>query len=300
MYDLVLLTDQRYLEDRAGDWYINNIIKEDEIVTMALEKLGICVWRTNWDNPSFNWSHTRSAMFRTTWDYFNRFEEFDQWLKRTSFQTQFMNSCDLVKWNIDKHYLEILRGKGINIPPTLFIEKGARSSLESFAVNSDWKEFILKPAISGSARHTYRFTLNGVGDLEQLFSELISRESMLLQEYQFQITTKGEVALMVMDGEFTHAILKKAKAGDFRVQDDFGGTVHDYSATSEEIKFAEEVVACCPQKPVYARVDIIRDNSDKICLCELEIIEPELWFRNYPPSADVLAKGIKRRLSVIS
>ena len=28
-----------------------------------------------------------------------------------------------------------------------------------------------------------------------------------------------------MNGIYTHAVLKKAKSGDFRVQDDFGGSV---------------------------------------------------------------------------
>ena len=33
----------------------------------------------------------------------------------------------------------------------------------------------------------------------------------------------------MINGQFTHAVLKKAKPGDFRVQDDFGGTVLDLS-----------------------------------------------------------------------
>ena len=45
----------------------------------------------------------------------------------------------------------------------------------------------------------------------------------MLQEYQNKITTKGEVAFMIFGGKYSHAVLKKAKPGDFRVQDDFGG-----------------------------------------------------------------------------
>ena len=52
---------------------------------------------------------------------------------------------------------------------------------------------------------------------------------MLFQEFQHQIQSKGEMSLIMIDGKFTHAVIKKAKAGDFRVQDDFGGTVVDYA-----------------------------------------------------------------------
>ena len=115
----------------------------------------------------------------------------------------------------------------------------------------------------------------------------------MLQPFQYDIINKGEVAFMLMNGIFTHAVLKKSKPGDFRVQDDFGGTLHDYTPTSEEIAFAEKAVAACSEKPLYARVDIINDNNGQLAVMELEIIEPELWFRRNPLSANFLASAIK-------
>jgi len=104
------------------------------------------------------------------------------------------------------------------------------------------------------------------------------------------------VSYMVFNGQFTHAILKKAKAGDFRVQDDFGGTVHDYKASTEEITFAEQAVRACPEMPLYARVDGFIDNEGQLAIAELELVEPELWFRNHPKAAEILAEGIKNKL----
>ena len=82
-----------------------------------------------------------------------------------------------------------------------------------------------------------------------------------------------------MGGKFTHGVLKIAKYGDFRVQDDFGGTVQNYEATPEEIDFAERTIQACNPAPSYARVDIIHDNQNQHALIELELIEPELWFK---------------------
>ena len=118
---------------------------------------------------------------------------------------------------------------------------------------------------------------------------------MLLQEFQQNILSKGEVSLMVMGGKYTHAIIKRAKKGDFRVQDDFGGTVDRYNANQNEISFAERVVSVLDEIPAYARVDIIWNNRNEICVSELELIEPELWFRNDHRSATTLAKYIKEK-----
>ena len=294
MYDITLLTDKRYLHFKEDDWYNNNIITEDSLVADALTKKGFKVTRTNWDNLDFDWTSTRFAMFRTTWDYFDRFKEFDIWMNAASHQTNFINPLSLVHWNIDKHYLADLESKGIKIPPTMFVESGCNIKLQDLMSSKNWQKYILKPAISGAARHTYLFDKSNVAQLESVFEELIANESMLIQEYQHQITEKGEVALMLMGGKFTHAVLKKAKAGDFRVQDDFGGTLHDFSPDRAMIEFAEKIVSCCPVNPAYARVDLIWSNTGELCLSELELIEPELWFRKHPAAADVLADAIMK------
>lgn len=112
---------------------------------------------------------------------------------------------------------------------------------------------------------------------------------MLLQEFQNNILENGEISFMVFGGKFTHAVLKKANGGDFRVQDDWGGTVHEYSPSADEIKFAEEVVAKSHPHLPYARVDVMKDNRGKLSLIELELFEPELWFRKHHPAAELFA-----------
>ena len=116
----------------------------------------------------------------------------------------------------------------------------------------------------------------------------------MVQEFQQDVIDRGEVSLMVMGGVFTHAVLKRAKSGDFRVQDDFGGTLEDYEPTPEEIEFSERAIAAVSPLPAYARVDLIRDNDDQLALIELELIEPELWFRRCPKAAQVLADHLTK------
>ena len=60
-----------------------------------------------------------------------------------------------------------------------------------------------------------------------------------------------------------------------------------------EIVFAEKCINACEPIPIYVSVDIFTDNDGLIALAELELIEPELWFRNNPLAAGLLAKTIQ-------
>ena len=297
LYDVTVLTDKRYVAPSEIDIYTQNVLDEDYGLLDAMKAEGLRVHRTNWDNPDFDWSSTKHVIFRTTWDYFDRFPEFSVWLEKVSKVTKLINPKELIYWNIDKHYLLDLDKKGVRIPNTYFIEKGDKRTLSEICSNHNWSEFILKPVVSGAARHTYRFTLENASKHESIFKELIAEEGMMIQEFQNQIMTKGEVAFMVFGGKYSHAILKQAKEGDFRVQDDFGGTISNYEPNAEEIKFIEHAVSACSPVPVYARIDVIWNNEDELCIGEIELIEPELWFRMNKNSAQACAQAVSHHIS---
>ena len=302
-FDIVVLTDHRYVAPKTRTPYIENVLQEDHLVLEAMEKQGLKVVRKAWDDPDFDWSTTQYALFRTTWDYFDRYTEFSEWLEKTSKRTRFINSKELIYWNIDKHYLQDLSKAGVTIPKTVFVEKGSTTTLLESIIKAKSEHgfiadtYILKPCVSGAARHTYKIAEDGVTDYESIFQELVKNEAMMLQEFQYNIVSEGEISMMVFNGEFTHAVLKIAKPGDFRVQDDFGGSVHKYNPNAEQIAFAKCVVEAAPELPLYARVDIFRDNNGSWALAELEIFEPELWFRLNPVAANVLAKGIRKTIA---
>ena len=292
-FDFVILTDDRYVLPPT-DQYTQNIYQEDNLLKEALEARGTKVGRVSWSDVDFDWASTNAVIFRTTWDYFGRYEEWVNWLEQLKHKTQMINPYNTVRWNMDKHYLAELAAKGIHIPTTVYVEKGEQLSLKEISQQRAWEIMIIKPCFSASARHTYKVTSENLDEHEALFAELISQEAMMVQEFQQDVIDRGEVSLMVMGGVFTHAVLKRAKSGDFRVQDDFGGTLEDYEPTPEEIEFSERAIAAVSPLPAYARVDLIRDNDGQLALIELELIEPELWFRRYPKAAQVLADHLTK------
>jgi len=296
MTDITLLTCRAYYKPDNVTPYIQNILLEQELLKSAFEAQGLKVDITYWDNPTYEWQETKSVLFRTIWDYFERFNEFWEWLEQVKTKTRLINSYELIKWNIDKHYLKDMSSWGIETVPTYFADKGCNMKLHEIAKRNQWKDLVIKPAISASAFKTYKILANEIQANEKLFNSLVQERNMLVQPYFETITQLGEVSLMVFDGKFTHAILKKAQPGDFRVQDDFGGTVHNYIPTKAEINFAEKVFETCKTKPVYGRVDIVWDNDKNFYLSELEIIEPELWIRNYPKCAERIAEAVDKIL----
>jgi hypothetical protein len=267
-----------------------NILKEDEILMDEFQNLGLQTKRVDWEDRSVNWAATKCILFRTPWNYYNKYTKFSEWLNSLPESHHLINNRILVDWSLDKKYLFELENKGIQIPNSLLLHKKSNLQLIDLLFESKWERAILKPCISAAARHTYLLDQSNIQDHQSLFEELNENEEFLFQEFQENIIEKGEVSLMLMDGKFTHAVIKNGKEGDFRVQD--GGTVALYSTNEEEIAFAENVMSTFDDMPLYARVDVMWDNKNRLVLSELELIEPELWFRLYPLSAKVLAESI--------
>ena len=297
MYDVVILTESRYLNPKKTNWYIDQVLLEDSILLKELEKCNLKVIKKDWSDNKFDWKQTRYAIFRTTWDYSDKFDTFIKWFEKTKRETLFINSKEIILWNLNKSYLQELSKKGINIAKTIFVEEKQKITLEDLFKNSQFNEAIIKPSVSGAARDTFKITKKNHKKFESNFQKLIKKESFLFQEFLKDIQIFGEISIILIDGEYTHAVRKIAKKGDFRVQDDHGGTVEVYNPVKEEIEFAKLCVSKCPSQPIYARVDLIYDNKKNISLGELELIEPELWFRNNAKSAKLLAKKISNLVS---
>ena len=117
------------------------------------------------------------------------------------------------------------------------------------------------------------------------------------QPFVADIVATGEDTLVAIAGRVTHGVRKRAKPGDFRVQDDHGGTVHHLEPTPEQVALAERALAACGTMPAYGRVDMVRLGDGSLAVMELELVEPELWLRRHPPAAEALAAAVADAIS---
>lgn len=296
-FDVVILTDSRYVDPHAPGSYVQNILTEDRLVKEALQDIGLNIDRKDWADPDFDWSSTKAVLFRTTWDYFNRFDEFKSWMTNTSAKTLFINSEKLIRWNMDKHYLDDLSKSGVSVVPTRYLHSGNGMTIQQIHDITGWQDTVIKPTVGGAGRHTYRIQPENLDTIALKLNDIMQDEDFMLQPFQESVVTSGEWSFVFFGETFSHAVLKRAKPGDFRVQDDFGGTVHEYTPRQNEIEFARRALHACPELPAYARVDLVLNNSGELAVSELELIEPELWFRMKPGATQLMAEEVVKHIS---
>ena len=292
-YDVVILTDSRYVQPNEKNQYIENVLKEDGLLIEALNNLGLKTIKKDWNDSNFNWNSTKTAVFRSTWDYFDKFSIFQNWLSQVQNKCVLINSYEQIKWNLDKHYLQDLKNWSLPIPKIVFINKMSGTKLKDIATNMKWNHIVVKPTVSGAAKNTFQLKDQEIENFQTNWIRLTNEEDFIVQEFQKNIIKSGEIAVMLFGGKYSHAVLKKAKKGDFRVQDDFGGTVETITPSKEIIDLAEKAIKKLNPTPLYCRVDVILNNQNKAVIIELELIEPELWFRFKITAADKLAMYIK-------
>src|SRR4029078_13535129 len=87
---------------------------------------------------------------------------------------------------------------------------------------------------------------------------------------------------MLFAGELSHAVVKRPKSGDFRVQPHYGGVTLPTTAPTGADRLATQAPAAAPAKAIYARVDIVPDDEGTLRIMELELIEPALFLDHAP------------------
>ncbi|WP_405059997.1 hypothetical protein OG474_45715 [Kribbella sp. NBC_01505] len=257
----------------------------------AFEAAGLDAVPLVWTDPSIDWSAYDAVLVRSVWDYYKRHVEFTEWLELLDKSgVLVLNETDLVRWNSDKRYLLELREQGVAIVPS---QVAAGACLREVVAGLDGQQIVVKPTVSGAAFNTVR-GLAGSAELEQALSELPD-DVYLVQPFLPEIQTDGEWSLLFFGGEYSHAVVKRPAAGDYRVQQMFGGVSTLEEPTPATLESAKNALSAARTQPTYARVDGVVVNG-RFLLMELELIEPYLFFPEHPPAADHLVGAIAARL----
>jgi glutathione synthase/RimK-type ligase-like ATP-grasp enzyme len=182
-----------------------------------------------------------------------------------------VNPVPVLRWNSDKAYLSELAAGGVAVVPTVEVAALDAAALAGARMTLGADELVVKPAISGGADGTHRIAAGADIPADAL------GERRLLQPLMPGILADGEFSLFFFAGRFSHAIVKRPAAGDFRVQEQFGGCETAWDASDEAQTLAAAALAAAPAAPVYARVDMVGDAAGVLHIMELELIEPSLF-----------------------
>ena len=276
-----------------------DLVPDDRLLVDALAERGVNAAATVWNDASVQWTDFDAVVIRSCWDYHLAHDAFLAWIARLEASgVRVMNPPALVRWNAEKGYLRDLSSGGTVVVPTRWVEKGDVISLEDVLREQQWPEVVVKPAISASAHETWRASTSSALAGEGRFRGMVSRGRVLVQPYLDVIASEGEWSLLFYGGVYSHAALKRPRAGDFRVQVEHGGGSEFREPESHAIDTARLALLAAEHgraRSLYARVDgCISDG--RFVLMELELIEPDLYLRANPAAPQRLADALMRRI----
>ena len=275
----------------------------DKLLHRAFDRLGVPIVRPAWDDLSFDWGLVDACLIRTTWDYTDRPVEFLEWAERVSQVTTLLNPLEVVRWNTHKSYLRDLERLGIPTLPTHWLSAGESTDLNAVLAELGWAHSFLKPAVGATAKGTLRFesTPSGLAEATAHLKRFQPHHDMLLQPYQENVETLGEVSIFFVDSEFTHAVRKVPVPGDYRVQDDFGASDLAFEPSEQVLQLSRRALDAATSAigtaSLYARVDFLTDANNELQVIELELVEPSFFFHHCPESAMRLATQLLSRIT---
>ena len=259
---------------------------DDEPVALAaLQRTGVSVDVLDWDDPEVDWSRFDRVVLRSAWDYPQRLSEFLSWLGEVDAVSDLVNPPATVRWSVDKQYLAELAEAGVPITPTVFVQPGSAAPFPA-------GDFVVKPAIGAGSRDAASYRADqhdaAVAHVARLHA---SGQVVLVQPFVKSVATDGEWPLVFFDGQFSHAASKRVALPQAGAVDDLfaAETNAGHVATAAQIDVAQAAVDLVSGRlgtPVYARVDLVRDDAGRFCVLEVELVEPSLFLR-YADSAAV-------------
>ena len=267
--------------------------EDDQLLVAPLARRGVEVVPAVWDDPAVDWARFDACVIRSTWDYTFKPAAFNAWTERVETVTQVWNPPAILRWNGHKGYLRELADRGAHVVPTAWIADGEPIGLRALAETRGWDEVVVKPCVSGGARDTVRVHAregqNAVDALRTIGDRRHAGDFMV-QPYEPAVEREGEHSLIFLDGEYSHAIRKHPQL----VPGAHIGGEPLYTPDEDELAAASKILALVGARLLYARVDLVRDQSGGTMLMELEALEPRLYFATHPPAAERFADAIAR------
>jgi hypothetical protein len=273
-----------------------DLAPDDLPFAAALGRRGLRPTPERWDDPGVRWADHGAVVIRSCWDYHHRAAEFEAWLDRLERSGAAVhNPVPTLRWNLRKTYLRDLEAAGLRVAGTVWAARGSATTLRQIAAATGWTAMVVKPTVSASGWQTWHVEHPGAPDGEQRFARLLAERDLMVQPFLADILTEGETSCVFLAGRFSHAVRKRAKPGEFRVQEEHGGTAERDLPEPALVAEAARALTAAPTPTLYARVDGVETGAGFV-ITEVELIEPMLYFGWDEEAADRMAAALERDL----
>ncbi|AGL18894.1 RimK family alpha-L-glutamate ligase [Actinoplanes sp. N902-109] len=268
-------------------------------LTEALTGAGLRVGTPVWHDPTIDWSRYDLVVMRCPWDYPERYPEFMAWLDRAAAHTRILNPPRLIRWNIDKRYLDDLRERGVSCVPYVFCETTAEAAA---AVAKLPGRAVIKPSVSAGSRDTGLFEPGDPAAAALVTRILAAGKTVMVQPAAETVITGGENALFFYAGVYAYAVHKGPilLPGGNLVGGTYTEVITRTTPSPAEIDLGRRAVAAAAavagEPPLYARVDIASDNGTDPAVLEVEVFEPSYFLDVVPEATPTVVEAFRARL----
>ena len=267
----------------------------------AMAALGWHAEAVPWRDETIVWDDYAAVYICTPWDYPQHAEQFMRVLEAIERSSAtLVNELALVRWTLAKTYLRDLEERGAAIVPSIWFDDIDVTQIPQWFETFASDTLVIKPDIGGNALDTFVLERPLSADSEDLLLRTFTKRPFLVQPFISNIRSEGEFSLFFFGGEYSHAIQKIPKSGDFRVQEEHGADIQSVQPPTGLLDTARQVLALADPQPVYVRADFVRDDHDRYLLMELELIEPSLYLRTDAGAAARFAAAFDHYVKEVS
>ncbi|HVR91957.1 MAG TPA: hypothetical protein VHG29_12825 [Novosphingobium sp.] len=249
----------------------------------------------DWRAPLGELTRCNVALIGSAWDYTEAKDEFLTRLATLEAAgVAVCNPAQMVRWNADKLYLRELVERGATSIPTLWPEAPRETDIRAAFASFGTDRVVVKRRVGAGAIGQASFTAD-----DPALTDWRMDQPAMIQPFLPAIQHEGELSFIFIGGAFSHALVKRARAGDYRIQSLYGGSEVALDPSAADLAAAQAIMAMLPfaQPPLYARIDMVRGLDGELAVIEAELIEPYLYPLQGPQFGRMLAEAVLRVLA---
>ena len=252
-----------------------------------------------WETQADRLKEFDAAIFRTTWGYHEKAEQFSDFLNYLEeIRIPTFNPMHIIKANFHKFYLKELAESGIEIIPTEFVTSGSEMTLKEIITKTGWEKFIIKPAVSAGSYRTHLFSSEQIDEAAGVYDSMHTTDDLMIQKYLPEVETLGEFSTIFFSNGCCFTVNKIPQLGDYRVQSNYGGKYNVIEPNDIIRRTSEKIASRFITDCLYVRVDGLFSEG-RFLLMEAEMLEPDLYLNIYPEAIPEFVKSILDKIQTV-
>ncbi|KZB87987.1 ATP-grasp domain-containing protein [Amycolatopsis regifaucium] len=296
--DIALVTSSAF---PGKDWSD----RDTPLLQASLEEQGCGTRILSWDDcPGVDWTAFDVVAVQSPWSMWLKLGQFREWVDSLHRQgVRLANPHPIIVGGMSKEYLPLVEECGARTIPTTLVRPGDRiGTIAAETIDRAERDFgeravVVKPISSGGTLGAARVT-----EERDLVAKLAAFEqagvTACVQPYISSIDTLGEHGIIMIDGEFSHAITKDAILAAGRAGTQFHPNARaGYAEHGEDLADIdaayEAYLKTVPVEPMSVRLDFLRHPATgRLLLLEIESVAPVKFFHLNPAAAARYARSL--------